>query len=123
MLKIDIEGWEWGVLKNCNPNTLNKFDQILIELHNFHNIRNKNKIIEALENINKTHQAIHLHANNMSPVGYCGDLIMPNCVEVIYVKKEKYTFRKCDFISPTPLDHPNLPRVPDIAVGHWNLKE
>lgn len=121
LLKMDIEGFEWGVFKNCDADTLGRFDQILLELHNFHNMNNREKIIAALENLNKTHQAIHVHANNMSAVEYCGDIIMPNCIEVIYLNKNKYHFADSDMCFPTELDKPNLSRIPDIKLGKWNL--
>lgn len=121
LLKADIEGHEWNVLAECEPQILNQFDQIVIELHNFHNLKNRTMITKALRNINETHQVIYIHCNNMSPIGYCGDIIMPNCLEAVYVKKEKYHFKDCDFISPTSLDKPNLARIPEIKLGNWNL--
>lgn len=121
LLKIDIEGYEWSVLAECEDKILNQFDQIVIELHNFHNLNNRSIIMKALNNIKNTHQVIYVHCNNMSPVGYCGDIIMPNCLEAIYVKKDKYKFKECKFISPTSLDKPNLARIPEIKLGNWNL--
>lgn len=122
LLKIDIEGYEWNVLAECEEKTLNQFDQIIIELHNFHNLNNRSMITKALNNINNTHQVIYVHCNNMSPVGYCGDIIMPNCLEAVYVKRDKYNFKEGMFISPTSLDKPNLARIPEIKLGNWNLK-
>lgn len=122
LLKIDVEGYEWEIFAECEEKILKQFDQIVMELHNFHDLKNRPTITKALKNINNTHQVIYVHCNNMSPVAYCGDIIMPNCLEVIYVKKDKFKFKECEFISPTSLDRPNLARIPEIKLGNWNLK-
>lgn len=122
LLKIDVEGYEWEIFAECEEKILKQFDQIVMELHNFHDLKNRPTITKALKNINNTHQVIYVHCNNMSPVAYCGDIIMPNCLEVIYVKKDKFKLKECEFISPTSLDRPNLARIPEIKLGNWNLK-
>ena len=123
VLKIDVEGYEWNVFAGMTENTLSRFDQITAELHNLTAEEDRELKIKALENLAKTHKVIHIHANNYSPVDYCGDLIMPDTIEVTWLRKNQCSDTQYTGILPRPVDRRCDALSPEIMVGYWNLLE
>lgn len=122
LLKMDIEGCEWSVLANADNNVLKKFDQIVIEFHEILNYKREYPCcLKALDNLNKTHQLVYLHANNNSPVDIYGSMVTPNLLEATFVLRNKYNFEESKLVLPTDLDCPNIPNIPEIRMGIWNV--
>jgi len=123
-LKIDIEGYEWDVLNSLTPGFLEKFDQLVFELHGLLNYDEKiiERNLHALKTLAKAHQAVHVHANNCSFVNYCGELITPDVLEITYVLRERYKFsdEKVESLWLS-LDRPNSTEREDIELGAWNV--
>ncbi len=92
--KCDIEGFEIGVLNETPSEILNKFTEIVMELHNLTNYTKIDEIINALEKLNKTHRLVHVHPNNLSRINYIGDIAISDCIEVTYVRKTDYNCSK-----------------------------
>jgi hypothetical protein len=131
-LKMDIEGSEFDWIACASLDTMNKFAQIVIEVHwPFDQFRAK-----ALAKIAATHCPIHIHGNNYNsqvipkhlPSGrsYDGTVTIrdsdgrpikfPEVFEVTYLRKDLMPsgaepIRKS---FPTELDSPNCPNIPDI---------
>ena len=120
ILKMDIEGYEWEVLKNISCETLNAFDQIVMELHGMHNLGHKDKIVQGIENINKTHQLVHVHANNWGAVVNIDGWILPDLLEVTFVNKNNYRFKDSKRFFPTDLDERNVEQLPEVPLGYYN---
>lgn len=123
ILKMDVEGCEWKVLSDIKSDTLNKFDQIVLELHNL--IRacddeNAQEKIAVLKKLNETHQPVHLHGNNCGYSVCIGDTLYPDVMEITYIKKSKYSTCRCDAQFPTSLDSPCNPDRADLVLGFWN---
>ena len=121
LLKMDIEGYEWGVFSNISSSLLEKFDQIVIEMHQFTNPIYMKQVIPALETLNRTHAVVHLHINNHDEMMYCGDLSLPFALEVTYVKRDLYQLEQAaKYILPDMgLDYRNRPLGPDYWAGKW----
>lgn len=120
VLKMDIEGHEWTVFLDTDPEVWKRFDQIVMELHGFVSNANHDAIIGAIMNLTRYHQPVHIHPNNMSRIEYRGDQVMADALEVTLLNKEKFDFVECDFESPTTMDQPCLSRLPEIKLGNWN---
>ena len=121
VLKMDVEGAEWEFLNNISLETLQQFSQIVFEMHGLSDLSKASEIIPALEKLSKTHQAIHIHANN-----YCGKfkvcgILMPDAIELTLVRKSDHTFTQSITTFPTKLDYPNHAEFPDIDLGNWSL--
>lgn len=86
LLKMDIEGDEWGVFAGCPRNVLEQFDQIVVEFYNCA-FGNRPLILRALEKLNDSFAVVHVHANNYRPNNYCGNLTLPDVLEVTYVRR------------------------------------
>ncbi len=123
LLKCDIEGSEWMMLSSMEKSMLEKFDQIVIELHKMLDFSDEHKemVINALKNISSTHQCVHVHANNCSYVNYCENMITPNTIEAAFVLKNRHEFREYVVSYPTELDMVNVVGRKDINLGIWNL--
>ena len=124
ILKMDIEGCEWDVLDSVSDEVLQKFDQVLVELHGITALKNAQKICKGLSRLDKFFGAVHIHGNNAWLVNYCGDLVTPDLLEITYVSKKKYKLGELsDKLLPNELDLPNVGNVPtpDIYIGKWNV--
>ena len=121
ILKMDVEGVEWDFLETVDSRLLKKFDQITFEYHGLIQTKYKNKIINQLKKLNKTHQLVHLHGNNSGYMLKIHDVIFPNVMEATYVNKDKYEFVENDEIYlPIDIDMPNDAARSDIILGAWN---
>lgn len=120
LLKMDIEGWEWDVFSETDEDLMNRFDQIVCEFHYMYSIDYLDRIIASLERINRTHQLVHIHANNGRGVLKTKDFFMPCLLEVTYVNRANRTFCDSDRFFPTSVDQKNCEYLPDIPLGYWN---
>ncbi len=120
ILKMDIEGWEWKVFPDIDEDVMNCFDQIVCEFHGMYKVDNLDSIIRSLDNLNRTHQLIHIHANNNCSVLKLDELFMPDLIEVTYVKKNSHSFVESDRFFPTNVDQRNNVFGQDLPMGYWN---
>jgi hypothetical protein len=120
ILKMDIEGTEWSVFSGQdNAAVLPQFSQIVIELHKLipDNDARYENVIAVLARINETHQCIHVHPNNWGYLGIVGGVMIPDTLEVTYVRRGDHEFERCDKTFPTELDMSCRPEVPDYFLG------
>ena len=124
ILKMDVEGAEWGFLSTVSPALLNKFDQMVFEFHSLiqpKGLYEMGGMISFLKKINLTHSLVHLHGNNHGIFLKFGDFVCPDILELTYVKNSNYKLADDENISlPIPEDAPNNPRAVDIPLGFWN---
>lgn len=122
VLKCDIEGYEWEVFDNISDEDLCRFDQIVLEMHACNDMNHKNDKIRVLKKLNKYFDVIHIHGNNVVPVSYCGELNLPSCIEITYVKRGGFkTVEDGEHFLPIPLDQPCADRYPEMRLGNWNV--
>lgn len=118
VLKADIEGYEWDMINNTHKDILAQFDQITLEIHDLLNKEAFDKHLAALRKLSETFAVIHIHPNNVSPIYFCGDLLLGNTLEITYVKKDAYKLEVSKCSLPTLLDNPNV-GVADNMLGRW----
>ncbi len=125
ILKMDVEGAEWDFLDTVQVKTLRQFDQIILELHNLVRACGQDDIIKrlnALNKLNKTHQIVHLHANNTGYILQMNGHTIPDVLEVTYVNRERYnTFEPKELVLPIPEDIPCDKNREDINLSTWNV--
>lgn len=121
VLKMDIEGAEWDVLDMLSEETIKKFDQIIMELHGLLNIGNADKILRVLEKLNKSHEVIHIHGNNVTRRQFVGNFVTSDCIEITYVLRGQYQTEECVDSLPTILDYPCNNELNEVVLGKWNL--
>jgi len=126
IMKIDIEGCEWDVFRQADVSIIGQFSQIVIELHGLieaaYDPKALDTFVGVLGKINKTHQSVHVHANGSSIPLLIGGLVMPDVMEVTYVRRhdEKYNFVPNARQFPTELDQPTLQGGCDVYLGRFD---
>ena len=92
ILKIDIEGDEYASLIDISEENLKKVRILVIEFHGLRNLRNNlflnffDKVINKLENY---FYVCHLHINNTSKIKKIGDFLVPDMIELTFIRKNR----------------------------------
>jgi hypothetical protein len=118
LIKMDIEGSEWEVLRETV--SLGAFKQIVIEFHGLHRLINVDyfvNTVSALRKIHSTHAPVYLHANNYSTLAIIGNVAVPDIIEVTYVSRSKYKTTLFEPLPGTEFDSPNSLLTPEIALS------
>lgn len=124
VLKIDIEGAEWGFLQTVDEEILQHFSQIVFEFHDVIVPENESNIQKALKKLNRTHQLVHVHANNYGSYLLLGGTMLPELIEATYVLRTEHEFCSIDeneCILPSKYDETNCTYFADIFLGAWNI--
>lgn len=121
ILKMDVEGAEWGFLEMTSSELLHKFDQIVLELHGFLHPKHKYKILSGLHKLSISHAVVHVHANNYSKEWECDDIHFSDVLEVTWANRNVYNLAPPNNIYlPISLDAPCCAYLPEIVLGNWN---
>ncbi|WP_294153693.1 hypothetical protein [uncultured Selenomonas sp.] len=124
ILKMDVEGAEWGFLMYTPSAILSQFDQIVIEFHDLvkpHSRERSSQMLYCLQKMQETHELVHLHANNFGCMVEMDGHIYGDVLEATYVRKELISTEADRELSlPHALDEPNNPDMPEIRLGQWN---
>jgi hypothetical protein len=109
ILKIDIEGSEYEVLKTLDAAHQIRASQIVLELHNliFKLYHSPAEVLELMDQLLKTHDLVHIHGNNYEYSITVQGLTLPNVLELTFVRKEFSKSLEKEIILPNPLDAPN----------------
>ncbi len=124
ILKCDIEGSEWGALRYASRATLNRFDQIVLELHWMHMVGQKEhleNVRQTLANLTFNHAVVHVHANNYTGVNVVSGFCVPETLELTLIRKEGRTIQPYRGTFPTQIDLPCDPSAPDLYLGTFSF--
>lgn len=124
ILKMDIEGSEWETFAEIDPSLLKVFRQILLEIHDFHNVGDpawRARTNQALDHLGQHHAVFHVHGNNFAPLLHAGDITVPASLEVSYARKDAYELVSATETFPGPLDRPCNPWRPDNRLGTFRF--
>ena len=83
-LKLDIEGSEISLLSLNNLN-LDKYAQIVIEIHNLYRLTLedfRNEFVKTIENLLKCHHVVNFNSNNNGLMLSFGSLLIPEVFEL-----------------------------------------
>jgi hypothetical protein len=124
IMKMDIEGAEWPVFYDIKENIILKFSQIIVEFHGLehsHSTRHLRRYLNVLEKINKTHQIIHIHANNYGSMSLISGFPVPDTYEISLVRRRDHQFIESKKVYPTAIDMPCDAARPDYFLGAMGL--
>jgi len=124
VLKIDIEGYEWEVFSEMSQRDLSRFSQILVECHSLtklNGLARFRKMRQSLRNLAETHQVVHVHGNNNSPMAVVGGVPTPQTLELTWLRRDICPFVPCTRLFPTELDQPNNPNFADHKLGKFSF--
>jgi hypothetical protein len=116
ILKMDVEGCEWDVLKTAD---LSRVTQLIIELHDM-----QDAPLEIITKLNESFYLAHIHGNNChnSPWTYIDRIHkMPRYLECTYVRKDLVPGATLDLGNfPIPEDVKCRPDAPELTdLNFW----
>lgn len=118
LLKIDIEGGEYEVLKD--EKFLNSLDNVVQLAIEFHDADTRfAELKEVVELLNKKFTIVHFHGNNYGGVFESNGKQIPKVPELTFLNNAYLKSKKID-LSPMPvpeIDYPNEPNQPDINIS------
>ncbi len=121
ILKMDVEGAEWGFLEQISSEKLSRFSQIALELHWILSGRNQATILNSLKKLNQTHQLVHIHPCNFGEYITVSGKNFPDILQVLYVRKGSYSCNvNYEVNLPLPIDNADRISAPDFELGRWN---
>lgn len=111
ILQMDIEGFEYFAILDTDIDFLsNYFDILIIEFHNFIKYLN-NEHLQFLEivfaKIFKNYYIVNFSDNNFGEYKYFNDFIVPDLIEITFVKKELSTNNKYKGSPDKKINNPN----------------
>lgn len=118
VLKIDVEGHEYGVILAMKEQHLKRFQQVAIEFHNIHSeLRNNQDLLhECFDKLLETHVLISIHANNFGGCIKYGKAEYPDVIETTWMRRNCATFVKGKNSFAGESISPNNPRRPEITL-------
>ncbi len=119
MMQMDIEGSEYEVLLNIPDYILQKFRIIVIEFHkldylfddSFFQIANC-----AFLKLLNTHTCLHIHPNNSVPVTTSKGVVVPQMLEMTFLRNDRIETRSPATLFPHPLDCESVPSFPSVTL-------
>ncbi len=119
LLQMDIEGGEYPVLIESPRETLRRFRIILIEFHHLEQLLNRAMfplLAEAFHKLLLDFTLVHLHPNNAGGVNRLGSVLLPNMLEMTFLRNDRIAERKPSVSFPHPLDQRNLSTQDDLVL-------
>lgn len=120
ILKIDIEGDEWKSLASIDSELLKKYAQIVIELHDLHKINFDETLksyVSVLDALHLNHELVFTHANNWSPFMIISGYLIPDVIEVTFVRRDLLIHGSQNKKSLDKLHAPNNPKAAHIQLN------
>lgn len=120
VLKADIEGDEWSVLEALDSSTFAGFRQIVVEFHGMRLLEIegfRQRAHRVFSTMRRTHEVIHVHANNFMGMYIVKGIAIADCVELTFVNRKFYHCTPSRECFPGNLDSPNDPNRVDLVLG------
>lgn len=117
ILKMDVEGHEWDALACADAGLLERFQQITLEVHRLKHLSLpgfRKKAGSVLDKLNEQFTLFHVHANNACGVSLADGFVVPELLELSYVKTASVARRPSSTCYPTEIDFPNVLAARDI---------
>lgn len=114
ILKMDVEGAEFAALSAVPEEVLERFEQIVFEVHGLERVVEdayRETFCAVFEKLNRLFTLFHVHANNCDgPNGLhiVSGLPVSPIMELSYVRTSTVDPRPSRTVYPTPLDYPNV---------------
>lgn len=112
ILKMDVEGAEWGAINNTPDHVLSRFEQMTFEIHGFVHLGEpafREKFNKMFRKINRLFTLFHVHANNHNGANgfdIVGGVLVSSLMEFTYIKTTSVSRSKSRTLYPTAYDYP-----------------
>lgn len=114
ILKMDVEGAELDAIGMASEACLNRFEQIVLEVHGLVNLKQDNfrtKFVSMFTKLNKLFTLFHVHANNWDgpdAIYTVSGCPVSDLLELSYVRTRSVKRYPSRTLYPTPFDFPNV---------------
>jgi Methyltransferase FkbM domain len=114
ILKMDVDGAEFDALEAGPDDTLDRFEQIVLEVHWLNNLDDlafRDRFHRIFRRLNNAFTLFHVHANNWDgPNGLAivSGIPVSTLLELSYVRSASVHRRPSQTLYPTALDYPNV---------------
>ncbi len=126
ILQMDIEGSEYHVLAQLPIETLCRFRILIIEFHEVWAWANESffRIVKSvLHKLCQYFVPAHLHPNNACGALDIGGVIMPQALELTFIRRDRCTDLSFEYVClPHKLDYSNDPtKLPLVLPTYWGF--
>lgn len=123
IVKMDIEGDEWKVFANIDDETLKRVNQLILEVHFVFTEKDNELIIRTLKKLQDHFYLYHIHGNNYSDLIEVDSMLVPDVLELSYVRKDlidpQYVEKATKEMYPSPFDYPNNKEKNDYSMDYF----
>ena len=126
ILQMDIEGAEYETLISSPSGILAEFRIIVIEFHGLSNLVDRNffRFAElAFEKLLRDFHVVHLHPNNAGKILNYKGLLIPDTLEITFLRKDRSDIMGYVDQLPNLLDKGNVPGRNDVKMPSSWLKD
>jgi hypothetical protein len=128
LLQMDIEGAEYRTIPLAKRIVLTQFRIIVVELHHLHQTQFLFeflwKFLPTLLKLKKTHEVVHVHANNCMGVADVGRRRTPHVVELTLLRRDLMIPESAYAEVPHSLDKDCVPALPPVSADvMWSIQE
>lgn len=123
-LKCDIEDAELEMIETTTEHVFGQFTQIVMEYHYFEQMTNQerySRVSNCWEKLSRTHKVVHVHGNTCGPLQIVNGILLPQCLEVTYLRNDRAHLSPYWGIFPTPIDVSNIPYNEDYFLGSFRF--
>ena len=117
LLQCDIEGAEWEIFCEQDPNFFSIFSVIVIEMHNLNRLLDrvflKNEFQNFVSNLKQNFVVINSHPNNAGNDFFLGFKRFPEVLEITMINKKLYNGELKPTNAFAKLNKPNVKRLPE----------
>ncbi|MCI0600847.1 MAG: FkbM family methyltransferase [Beijerinckiaceae bacterium] len=119
ILKMDVEGAEYDALDAIPDDTLNRFEQIVLEVHWLNRLDEftfRDRFCRVFRKLNSAFTLFHVHANNwngQNGLAIVGGVPVSSLLELSYIKSAIVHRQPSQTLYPTKLDYPNILQFQD----------
>ncbi len=116
LLQMDIEGSEYETILSTTSDILRRFRILVIEFHYLDKVSTYfgNKVItETLSKLLTEFEIVHIHPNNCCPPFAIHGMKIHPCIEVTFLRRDRFLNSSPTLRFPHALDRPNVKEKPD----------
>ena len=114
ILKLDVEGSEFDALEAVPDDTLDRLEQIILEVHWLNNLDDlafRDRFRKIFRRLNSVFTLYHVHANNcdgQNGLAIVSGIPVSAMLELSYVRSASVHRLPSQTLYPTALDYPNV---------------
>ena len=116
---MDVEGAEFDILEAVPCDTLDRFEQIVLEVHWLNKLDDnlfRDRFCRVFRKLNNAFTLFHVHANNwdsQNGLAIVSGIPVSPLLELSYIKSTSVRRWPSQTLYLTPLDYPNVPQNKD----------